>query len=250
MNFLRKLKGGRGGAPTTRNLPEGLAVVAFGDVHGRHDLLTELHGRAAAALARLRPSNSVEIFLGDYVDRGPDSRRVVEWLMTSPRICHERVCLRGNHEAMLLAALQSPAFMPHWLRNGGLETMRSYGVDVDANPTPGELQTAFRRLFPSLHRLFLEGLRDTAIFGTYLFVHAGIMPGKPLNEQDPEDLIWIRDPFLESAADFGHIVVHGHTPVRGPELRPNRINIDTGAFHSGRLTCAIMHGSDVDFLAT
>ena len=136
MNFLRKLKG-RPGAQTTRSLPEGLAVVAFGDVHGRHDLLTELHGRAASALARLRPANSIEIFLGDYVDRGPDSRRVVEWLMTSPRICHERICLRGNHEAMLLAALQSPSFMPLWLRNGGLETMRSYGVDIDGESDPG-----------------------------------------------------------------------------------------------------------------
>src|SRR5690606_5457455 len=134
------------------------------------------------------------IFLGDYVDRGPDSRRVVEWLMTSPRICHERVCLRGNHEAMLLAALDDPASMPLWLRNGGLETMRSYGVDVEANPTPAALQTAFRRLVPTMHRFFLERLRDTAIYGTYLFVHAGIMPGKPLDEQDPEDLIWIRDP--------------------------------------------------------
>jgi serine/threonine protein phosphatase 1 len=249
MNFLRKLRNGRG-APTTRSLPEGLAVIAFGDVHGRYDLLTELHVRAASALARLRPANSIEIFLGDYVDRGPDSRRVVEWLMTSPRICDERICLRGNHEAMLLAALDSPAIMPQWLRNGGLETMRSYGVDVEADPSPAVLQAAFRRQFPIMHRMFLEGLRDTAVFGTYLFVHAGIMPGKKLHEQDPEDLIWIRDPFLGSAADFGHIVVHGHTPLRGPELRPNRINIDTGAFYSGRLTCAIMHGSDVDFLAT
>ena len=250
MDFWRKLTGGLGGAPTGRSLPDGLVVVAFGDIHGRNDLLTALYERAASALSVLKPERSVEIFLGDYVDRGSDSRAVVEWLLDAPPICDRRICLRGNHEAMLLAALDDAAFMPDWLRNGGLETMRSYGVPVEADFRPAALQPAFQALFPARHRDFLAGLADKAVFGTYLFVHAGIMPGKPLAAQDPEDLIWIREPFLGSAADFGHIVVHGHTPVRGPELRRNRINLDTGAFHSGRLTCAILSGSDVDFLAT
>lgn len=250
MDFWRKLIGGRGNAPTERSLPDGLVVVAFGDVHGRYDLLTDLHRRAASALSVLKPERSVEIFLGDYVDRGPASRAVVEWLIDAPPVCDERICLRGNHEAMLLAALDDTAFLPDWLHNGGWETMQSYGVPVGARSAPAALLAVFRAQFPDRHRDFLAALPDTAVFGTYLFVHAGIMPGRSLAAQDPQDLIWIREPFLGSDADFGHIVVHGHTPVRGPELRRNRINLDTGACFSDRLTCAILHGSDVDFIAT
>ena len=241
------------GAGSTSALPDGLAIYAIGDLHGRLDLLRAMEALIRADRARSRPEKSVEIFLGDYIDRGPQSRELVERLIGSPPIADERICLIGNHEDMLLDALTEPEGFANWLHNGGDATLASYGLNVRPFAAKTELariRAAFPDHLPPNHRAFFEGLRRWVEFGPYLFVHAGIRPGRPIEEQDSEDLVWIREPFLLSDADFGHIVVHGHTPVDQPEVRPNRINIDTGAVFQGRLTCLVLEGRTQRFLQT
>lgn len=237
----------------TKTLAAGLRIYAVGDIHGRLDLLEEMAELIASDLASRRPRRSVEIFLGDYIDRGPQSCGVIDWLLDTPPLADERICLMGNHEDMLLAALTGPEGVANWLHNGGDAALASYGMNVrpfvprkDA-PRLGE---DIRNVVPDRHWGFFRGLRRMANFDPYLFVHAGIRPGCPINEQDPQDLIWIRAAFLNSSADFGRIVVHGHTPVDEPEIRPNRINIDTGAYFSGHLTCLVLEGKSRRFLQT
>ena len=157
----------------------------------------------------------------------------------------------GNHENLLLRALCDPSAMTNWLFNGGSETIMSYltsGTRRSDLSTQETLREAFREALPATHLTFLSWLPRTAAFGGYFFVHAGVRPGRPLTKQDPEDLIWIRGAFLESAADFGKIVVHGHTPVSRPDVRENRINIDTGAVFSGCLTCVVLENGTRRFL--
>jgi serine/threonine protein phosphatase 1 len=232
-------------------LADGLRIYAIGDIHGRFDLLWALYARIAAEMTGSPPRRSVEIFLGDYIDRGPQSADVVEWLVSETPAADERICLRGNHEDMLLSVLDGAAAMPHWLSNGGSETLLSYDVVPPLEFRERamlEARASFLSIFPRSHRNFMLSLSQLAEFGSYLFVHAGIRPGVPLEDQDPHDLVWIREPFLTSDADFGRIVVHGHTPAREPEIRRNRINIDTGAVFSGRLTCIVLEEGTRRFL--
>lgn len=191
--------------------------IAIGDIHGMRSLLDEL-------LVQL-PDEGELVFLGDYIDRGPDSRGVIDRLLqlSDSRPCH---FLRGNHEAILLAALDSEKGMEQfWLRNGGLATVESY----QGRPTP-EHEQFFRRTRPYL------------VTEDYLFVHAGLLPGKTLAESDLDELLWVHDPFLTSEYDWGKLVIHGHTPTenRQPDLRANRINIDTGAVYGGALTAMLL----------
>ena len=233
------------------SLPDGLRIYAVGDIHGRYDLLQSLYGRIRRDLAASRPRESIEIFLGDYVDRGPQSREVVEWMISEPPATDRRICLRGNHEELLLAALAEPFGIQNWLANGGLQTLLSYRPvprSELANMTMAEARAVFARAFPERHFDFMQQLPRSDQFGGYLFVHAGLRPGRPLERQDPHDLVWIREPFLSSNFDFGKMVVHGHTPQDAPEIRPNRINIDTGAVFTGRLTCLVLAGEGRKFL--
>jgi serine/threonine protein phosphatase 1 len=232
-------------------LPAGFRIYAIGDIHGRFDLLEEMTAAIRRDLDSSPPNRGTEIFLGDYIDRGPQSRDVLDWLIEAPSLTDRRICLMGNHEAMLLAALQDVESMPHWLYNGAPETLSSYGVRSVGSPNVAAmvaLRENFIGAFPPEHMAFVKGLPRTAEFGRYLFVHAGIRPGVAVTDQDPEDLVWIREPFLPSDADFGRIVVHGHTPVQRPDVRANRINIDTGAFFTGRLTCLVLEGDARRFL--
>lgn len=232
-------------------LAKGLRIYAVGDIHGRFDLLEELLSDIRRDLKQSRPARTIEIFLGDYVDRGPQSREVVDWMIEAPPIADERICLLGNHEDILLHALDDTSAMANWLFNGGGETLLSYGVQERALGGESgliELQQGFRTTLPSAHLEFLASLRRSVAIAPYLFVHAGIRPGRAIEDQDPVDLVWIREPFLHSNADFGCIVVHGHTPVMHPEVRRNRINIDTGAVFSGCLTCAVLEGTELRFL--
>ena len=232
-------------------LPKGQRIYAIGDIHGRLDLLDDIHNQIAADLAENPVQHSVEVFLGDYVDRGPQSRQVVERLASPDRLADQRVCLLGNHEQMLLEAYSDPAAVEGWLVNGGVHTLLSYGAEALAAPrTARSVQMAFRSAFPPAHRQFMAGLARVASFGGYIFVHAGLRPGRRLEQQAADDLVWIREPFLSSTADFGAVVIHGHTPVSVPEIRPNRINIDTGAVFTGRLTCIVLEGQERRFLRT
>lgn len=228
-------------------VPAGEAVYAVGDVHGRLDLLTALLGRIAADAA-LRPAGRRRlVFLGDYIDRGPGSRGVVERLVQGPPPGFEAICLRGNHEQAMLDFLEAPEQAEAWLDFGGEATLRSYGVRPAA---PRQMRDALAAVLPAAHLRFLETLDFVHEAGGYLFVHAGIRPGRALEIQHPHDLLWIREAFLESGADHGCVVVHGHSIVPVPEVRSNRIGIDTGAFATGRLTCLVLEGAERRFLTT
>lgn len=219
------------------------AIYAVGDIHGRLDLLMEMEEAIAGDIRRTRPQCAVICYLGDYVDRGPSSAGVVEHLVSLASDGVARVFLKGNHEDRLLAFLDDPAASgPRWMEFGGREALASYGVTA-----PGEirgrdwddLREAFARALPDRHLRFYRDLRLAFAWRRYLFVHAGLNPSRPAVDQTAHDLMWIRDPFLQSDRDWGVMVVHGHVIVDQPEFRSNRIAIDTGAYKSGRLTCMV-----------
>lgn len=233
--------------------PDGMRIYAIGDVHGCHTMLAEMHDDIAADLAAYPPADHRLIHIGDYADRGPNSaaviERMVELTASDPRV----VCLRGNHDVMLTDFLDDPSGTGGmFIANGGGETLGSYGVTLNRFAwLMSDYSVLARQLterMPAAHQSFIRNLPLTARFGDYFFCHAGIRPGVPLDEQAAEDLVWIREEFLLDESDHGVVVVHGHTPAREPEVRPNRINIDTGAVYGGRLTCAVLDGTDYRFL--
>jgi serine/threonine protein phosphatase 1 len=227
------------------SLPPGQRVYAVGDVHGCLEQLVALHALIAEDLAARPIAKPELVHLGDLVDRGPDSAGVVALLSAGPPIAGlPTVNLMGNHEQMMLSALLASDAGPGslWMHNGGEATLRSWGVPLDT------AQTAWMEHVPAEHLLFLRDLMMTHRVGPYYFVHAGVRPGVPLARQSPHDLLWIREPFLSFAGDFGAVVVHGHTPRPDPELRSNRIGIDTAAVLGGTLTCAVLEAGNVGFL--
>lgn len=235
-------------------IPTGTVVYAIGDVHGRDDLLEDLLNQIVSHAQTTLAEHRVLVFLGDYVDRGWQSREVLERLSSFNLDGFEAVFLKGNHEEALLSFLEDPHFLENWRQYGGLETLHAYGLkDLNFRPDEGYLRdvhAAFVGALPEHHRSFLRNLPSRYELGGYLFVHAGVRPGVPLDEQNEHDLRWIRDEFLDSQADFGKRVVHGHCPEEEPQVRPNRIGIDTGAYITGVLTAAVLEGSNVAFLQT
>jgi len=228
-------------------LPDGIRIYAVGDVHGRADLLDQLLSRIDADLSRYPGCRAVHVFLGDYIDRGPSSRAALDRLIERGRT-HEVVFLKGNHESFVFEFLKDPAILGDWRQLGGLATLMSYGLKASINANAAEqveLAKAFDASLPDHHRQFLGGLQTSFTCGDFFFVHAGVKPGIPLTQQREEDLLWIRDDFLLCEEDFGKVVVHGHTPVRDPDIRQNRINIDTGAYATGRLTCLIIENDEI-----
>jgi serine/threonine protein phosphatase 1 len=221
-------------------LGPGDRVYAIGDVHGRSDLLDRLYRLIRLDADNEPPGRRVVVHLGDYVDRGPDSRGVIERVMAPPLPGFQPVALIGNHDFMMRAFLADPRQVgPGWMMNGAAATLASYGVDPPQRIEGGELERAARDLdaaLPARHRAFLDRLAPLYRDDRFLFVHAGIRPGIAPEAQTLDDLIWIREEFLDSPADHGAIVVHGHSITREPDFRPNRIGIDTGAYRSGRLT--------------
>jgi serine/threonine protein phosphatase 1 len=232
---------------TAPRVPDPLRVYAVGDIHGRADLLRILLDKIQEDAARAGGAERRIVFLGDYVDRGPNSKGVIE-LLLAPPAGFSCAHLRGNHEDMLLTFLDRPESGNHWLWNGGKETLRSYGVDPDSDLSA--LRDRLAAAMPETHHAFLRNLALREEIGDYAFVHAGVRPGIPIAEQDNEDLLWIRDEFLTSDADFGKVVVHGHTPTRQPVLAANRIGLDTGAFSSGRLSAVVLAGATRRILST
>ena len=183
--------------------------------------------------------------MGDYVDRGPDSRATLDLLIQRARRGNA-VFLKGNHEAFLAEVFRDPSCMAQWLRVGGFETLMSYGLKPSLNPSGAEQAELVQQLFaamPPQHHAFLKRLRLTFTCGDFLFVHAGVRPGVPLWEQQEKDLLWIREEFLKSHENFGKYIIHGHTPVRSAEVLANRANIDTGAYATGNLTLLTIQGS-------
>lgn len=229
-------------------LPEGTRLYVFGDVHGRFDLVQRLRDAIRRDRARSSTAAVQVIGLGDFIDRGPDSKSVIE-AFTSDFFECDASYIRGNHEQLLLDFLDDPENGPSWLRNGARETLRSYGVDL-ADSTSGtrvdyaKLRTAFRARLPQAHAAFLEGLPLSLSVGGYFFVHAGARPGVPLHQQKPSDMLWIRDGFADRDDQFEKIVVHGHTPVDRPYLGRFRINLDTGAYLTNRLSCLVLESRE------
>ncbi|WP_225873909.1 metallophosphoesterase family protein [Terrihabitans soli] len=222
--------------------PVGTTIYVVGDVHGRADLLEIIHRRIDRDTQDSK-GRVLEVYLGDYIDRGGDSAKTIAKLVKR-REQHELVCLRGNHEDMLLGFLQDPGCLDAWLRLGAGSTLASYGVNVGtlASRSRRQVHTELLANLPQEHADFLETLPSHYEIGGYFFAHAGVRPSVDLQKQSENDLTTIRADFLEHTGDFGRIVVHGHTPVVAPEFRPNRINIDTGAFATGTLTCLKIGG--------
>lgn len=230
-------------------LSEGVTAYVVGDIHGRSDLLDRIHRAIEADMAD-RGGTVIEIYLGDYVDRGPDSAGVIERLARRSRL-RRVVAIRGNHEVMFDDFLEGLIDPEEWRRVGGFETLLSYGVDVRAlsRAPRGRWVAAANAAVPGEHRAFLGALTDAFPLDGYYFTHAGVRPGVPLSAQDPDDLQWIRDEFLGDIRDHGAIVVHGHTPSMEPEFLTNRINLDTGAYMTGRLTCLVIDAEGPRLLA-
>lgn len=215
---------------------EPAAIYAIGDVHGHLDLLLAIEAMIVEDAASVAGDKCI-VMLGDYVDRGPQSRQAIEHLLAPPPAGFARYCLCGNHEAAMLDFLDRPGAGESWLGFGGMETLASYGVDMALlTQTPAEIRRGLAAAIPATHRAFLMTLAAILTTPRHIFVHAGLRPHVPLPDQSERDLLWIRDYYRGTYAEFGRTVVHGHTPRETALVTPSRIAIDTGAFFSGQLT--------------
>ncbi len=241
--FLNRLKARAEPEPRT---PEGMRLYAVGDIHGRDDLLAPLMADVAADGERHPDKRKIIVFLGDYVDRGLQSKQVIDRLVALKLDGFETVFLKGNHELAMLQFLGDAQFGRTWKYYGGLETLHSYGInELTLSDDSGDFERERERLIDILpvdHRQFLETLLSSTEYGDYFFAHAGVRPGVSLARQIEDDLLWIRDDFLQSRASFGKVVVHGHTPAESATFKSNRIGIDTGAYMTGVLTCLVLDG--------
>jgi len=232
-------------------VPEGMRVYAVGDIHG---CLSELDSLLATILndAVGYYGERQLVFLGDYVDRGPDSKGVLNRLLAPAEGFNAHYIL-GNHDQTLLDFLENPSLFRDWRDFGGRETLMSYGVTpprFDNEEAYSQARDKLRSAMPQSHLDFLRSLQYSVTIGSYHFVHAGVRPGVPLDRQVPEDLLWIRDEFLLSNTDHGKTIVHGHTPMEEPVKLPNRISVDTGVYATGKLTAAVLEGAECRFLST
>ena len=239
---LRQIFGSRA-EPVRTAVPRGTRYYVVGDVHGRDDLFAALAEAIEADDCVATPAQTTVVLLGDLVDRGPDSAGVVERAMQW-QAKRNVVLLAGNHEEMFLDAFHDEGVLRHFLRHGGRQTVLSYGITRDRYDmaTHEALQSLMAEAVPPAHRKFLAAAQDYLIAGDYLFVHAGIAPDVPLEQQQRHHLRWIREPFLDHGELHEHLVVHGHTITEGVDVRPNRLGIDTGAYRSGRLTALVLEG--------
>lgn len=249
--LARLLSGGAQEDVPPPEAPPGRIVYAIGDIHGEAALLEALLGKIRDDAAA-REGAPLAVFLGDYVDRGPDSRSVLDLLCDAPLPGFAIDALTGNHEQGMLAFLTDPLSGMAWLEFGGLATLSSYGVAIQPGTvTPARLRDYRDQLaerLPDEHRRFLHRLKPWVVHGDYLFVHAGVRPKIPLAAQRMEDFLWIRDPFLAWPDRHEKMVVHGHSVRFAPELLPNRIGIDTGAYATGVLTAVALEGRDLRVL--
>jgi len=233
-------------------LADDMRLYIIGDIHGRSDLLDQMINEIHRDNEEHGWRESLTITLGDYVDRGPDSRGVLERLARNP-FPAGYVALKGNHEVLFESFLNEASNAAMWRRLGGLETLHSYGVrttNLKLGRGVEEAAHALNAALPETHRAFLSSLRNSLCIDGYFLCHAGVRPNIPLDRQSVDDLFWIRDEFLNSKQDFGKMIIHGHSPHEWPEVKPNRVNIDTGAFATGRLTCLAIDGDRSRFIFT
>ena len=236
--------------------PSDTVIYAIGDIHGRSDLLAAIFAQIVIDAARRKTRRRVVVSLGDYVSRGANSRRVIEMLMEAPPEGFERVTLKGNHEDLLLRYLDGELDAgKHWFDYNGQDMLASYGVEIPDRRARDDASMAlarwrFEAALPPPHLKFFRSLRVRHQEGDYCFVHGGVRPGIPLAQQSDHDCMWIRKAFLDSEAEHGAVVVHGHSISDQPEVKRNRIGIDTGAYRSGVLTCLVLEGTTRSFLQT
>jgi serine/threonine protein phosphatase 1 len=242
-------------APTRARTPDGCLVYAVGDIHGRLDLLEALLEGVDADLAQTAAARRAVVFLGDYVDRGPQSREVIDRLLDYQASTSAEVrFLRGNHEDCLVAFMRDPATGPGWCEFGGRETLASYGVSApERRAAPAEwaaASQALREALPARHADFLGRLEPALSLGDYFFAHAGARPGVRLADQSEHDLMWIRGDFLNHPDRFEKIVVHGHTPEPEVTADHRRFGLDTGAYMTGILTALRLESATASLLQT
>lgn len=238
--------------PTSSTAGEDI-YYAIGDIHGRADLIRSLVEKIEEDCADAEGRARL-IFLGDYFDRGLESKQVVDFLLDETVQKFDPIFIKGNHEEALLSFLEDPKQGPVWARFGGRETLVSYGVrpprSLSFNEDWKRAHQEFRNAFPDTHYQFMQDLKASARIGKFGFVHAGVRPGVPFEEQTEKDLLWIRDEFLKSKAELDVYLIHGHTPVDQATNDNNRINVDTGAYYSGRLTAVRLIGDEISFIST
>jgi len=238
---------------TVTRIPDHIAAYAIGDIHGCPWLLDRVVNWIRCHAAQHSHDRRVIIVLGDMIDRGPDSKGVVEKLIGGPPSGFEFVCLRGNHEQLMLNTLSDGRGLDLWIANGGRMTLESYGVDhhmLMSCQSERVVRDTLHAAIPPPHQRFLRDLTLSYQLGEYLFVHAGIRPGSPVANQCADDMMWIREEFTGSAADFGLHVVHGHTVTRDPDERGNATGLDTGAVISGRLSCMALWSNQREIYTT
>jgi len=229
-------------------IPTGMRIYAIGDVHGYLRLLTSIRHKIASDLDTNPIDQYRIIFLGDYIDRGPDSAGCVQYLLD---LCAEDkhvICLKGNHENKLEQFLESPLELAEsFFTYGGIECTQSYGVEMSkykyTDKDTLKICTELRKSIPPDHQLFYSNLAMSVTFGDYFFVHAGIRPGVPLTEQSESDLMWIRSEFISNTSLYDKVIIHGHTPAHPIEILPNRINADTCAYDTGILSCVVLEST-------
>ena len=234
-------------------VPDDNRIYCIGDVHGRHDLLSEIIDQIKNDINGYS-GKILMVFLGDYIDRGMHSKEVIDFLIKNSIAGVEYIFLRGNHEQTMLDFLLMDSVGRSWINYGGLATLASYGVKVNGIPGDAEgyvrIQQDLKARLPDKHLAFIESTQFYYEFGSYFFVHAGVYPRLPLSKQLPEDMLWIRDEFLSSRKRFEKIIVHGHTVVEQAEILPHRIGIDTGAYTTGILTCLVLQNDQQRLLKT
>jgi serine/threonine protein phosphatase 1 len=231
-------------------LPDGLRLYAVPDIHGMDDALVDALTRIDADRVSHPSADTMQVFLGDYVDRGPASRGVIDRLIARSR-SQQLVLLKGNHETLFRDFGTNPGLLSRWGKFGGLQALQSYGLKPSADPGPDEqreLAREFASAVQPAHFQLIDRMPSSFTCGDFFFVHAGVRPGIPLDRQKDEDLLWIRQDFLSHEGDFEKFVIHGHTPVDAPEVRANRINLDTRAYATGRLTCLVIQGEHIEFI--
>ncbi len=239
---------------TQPRVADGIVVYAIGDIHGHLDILKRLMAKIVADVATHPDLKPILVFVGDYVDRGPDSRGVIDYLLNDLPEHMEKHFLRGNHEDVFLRFLDGEVSLAEsWLQFGGAACLASYGVNPfrpGIRQNPGTLIEEMLEKFPETHRTFLDNTEFYYENGDYYFTHAGVRADLPLEEQQPRDLMWVREPFLSNEKDYGKVIVHGHTIVDTPEIHANRIAIDTGAYATGQLTALRLLGDQRHFIST
>ncbi len=228
--------------------PDDMRIYAIGDVHGYLELLKNIHRKIRADLHDIAGKQYKIVFLGDYIDRGPDSAGCAQFLLDLMLEDEHVICLKGNHEDKLEKFLANPQELANsFFGYGGVECTMSYGVDMtaykDIYKDAGKIRAELDKKISSDHKQFYSELPKSVTFGDYLFAHAGVRPGVPLDEQSEDDLMWIRSEFISNDELYDKVIVHGHTPQYPMEILTNRVNVDTCAYDTGVLSCLVLEGT-------